>query len=179
MTKENEKVYTIVAGVNGAVKTTYIQQNRERFEKVVDEDALAAEYGSQMLGGREAVRLIETYLHSGESFTQETTLSGMKTCRTIQKAHRLGYHVRLLYINTDSVEECIKRIAYRVAHGGHHIPDELVRKRFQKKESDLNRILRFCDEIHFYENRDRVFYEVRNSLYLTAGEIRNEKKMTI
>jgi len=41
-----------------------------------------------------------------------------------------GYRVKLIYLSLPSVEMEIARVAARVAQGGHHVPEEIVRRRF-------------------------------------------------
>lgn len=41
-----------------------------------------------------------------------------------------GYRVKLIYLSLPSVEMAIERVAARVAQGGHHVPEEIVRRRF-------------------------------------------------
>jgi len=41
-----------------------------------------------------------------------------------------GYQVKLFFLSLVNAEEAIARIAERVAQGGHHVPDEIVRRRF-------------------------------------------------
>jgi predicted ABC-type ATPase len=39
--------------------------------------------------------------------------------------------VKLLFLSLRTPEEAIARVAVRVAQGGHHIPDHVVRRRFE------------------------------------------------
>lgn len=98
-------------------------------------------------------------MEKGISFTQETTLSGARTERTIRRAKERGYTIRLYYIGLDTVEESLGRIANRVAKGGHNIPREDVERRFQSRFADVLRVLPYCDEARFFDN-DNGFVEV-------------------
>ncbi|MDY7573406.1 hypothetical protein [Actimicrobium sp. CCI2.3] len=41
-----------------------------------------------------------------------------------------GYRIKLIFLQLASAEEAIARVAQRVRQGGHHIPEEVIRRRF-------------------------------------------------
>ena len=156
------KLYTIIGGVNGCGKSSLtgaLKAERSDLGLLIDVDKLAAQLGSPVEGGKAAVRKIDQCLEKGISFTQETTLSGARTERTIRRAKERGYTIRLYYIGLDTMEESLGRIANRVAKGGHDIPREDVERRFQSRFADVLRVLPYCDEARFFDN-DNGFVEV-------------------
>ena len=156
------KLYTIIGGVNGCGKSSLtgaLKAERSDLGLLIDVDKLAAQLGSPVEGGKAAVRKIDECLEKGISFTQETTLSGARTERTIRRAKERGYTIRLYYIGLDTMEESRGRIANRVAKGGHDIPREDVERRFQSRFADVLRVLPYCDEARFFDN-DNGFVEV-------------------
>lgn len=156
------KLYTIIGGVNGCGKSSLtgaLKAERSDLGLIIDVDKLAAQLHSPVEGGKAAVRKIDECLEKGISFTQETTLSGARTERTIRRAKERGYTIRLYYIGLDTMEESLGRIANRVAKGGHDIPKEDVERRFQSRFADVLRILPYCDEARFFDN-DNGFVEV-------------------
>lgn len=152
------KHFTILSGVNGVGKSTLagvLASVTDNFGTLVDADRLTVQCGGNKLeGGRQAVRLIDGCIRRGDNFTQETTLSGGKTARTIAEARENGYFVRLYYVAVSSAEESISRIANRVRKGGHDIPEETVRRRFAKRFDDLLRVLPLVDEAVFFDNEN-------------------------
>lgn len=54
------------------------------------------------------------------------------------------------YIAVSSAGESLSRIENRVRKGGHDIPAEYVKRRFE----DLLKILPYCDEAFFYDNEN-------------------------
>ncbi|MBD5139215.1 MAG: hypothetical protein HDT24_07900 [Ruminococcus sp.] len=170
------KKYTIIGGVNGAGKSSLTGVLRGTYSDlgvVVDTDSIIARLGGNKLeGGKTAVSVIDDCLKKGVNFTQETTLSGRKTFRTIVRAKKLDYYIRLYYVGISSAEESSARIANRVRKGGHDIPERDVIRRFENRFDDLARILPYCDEVHFYDN-ENGFAEVgeyRNGSVLLRGE---------
>ena len=156
------KLYTIIGGVNGCGKSSLtgaLKAERSDLGLLIDVDKLAAQLGSPVEGGKAAVRKIDECLEKGISFTQETTLSGARTERTIRRAKERGYTIRLYYIGLDTMEESLGRIANRVAKGGHDIPKKDVERRFSTRFADVLRVLPYCDEARFFDN-DNGFVEV-------------------
>lgn len=156
------KLYTIIGGVNGCGKSSLtgaLKAERSDLGLLIDVDKLAAQLGSPVEGGKAAVRKIDQCLEKGISFTQETTLSGARTERTIRRAKERGYTIRLYYIGLDTMEESLGRIRNRVAKGGHDIPKADVERRFQSRFTDVLRVLPYCDEARFFDN-DNGFVEV-------------------
>ena len=141
------KLYTIIGGVDGCGKSSLAGiLQAERFD-----------LGTVLDGDRPST--IDECLEKGISFTQETTLSGARTERTIRRAKERGYIIRLYYIGLDTMEESLGRIRNRVAKGGHDIPKEDVERRFQSRFADVLRVLPYCDEARFFDN-DNGFVEV-------------------
>lgn len=169
------KRFTILGGVNGVGKSTLagvLKAVSADFGTLVDADRLALRHGGNFEGGREAVELIHECISRGDDFTQETTLSGGKTARTIAEARENGYFVRLYYVALSSAEESLLRIKNRVRKGGHDIPEEVVRRRFAKRFDDLLRILPLVDEAYFFDNENgyvRVA-EYRNGELILSGK---------
>lgn len=141
------KLYTIIGGVNGCGKSSLTGALK----------AERSDLGTVLDGDRPST--IDECLEKGVSFTQETTLSGTRTERTIRRAKDLGYTIRLYYIGLDTVEESLGRIQNRVAKGGHNIPREDVERRFSTRFEDVLRVLPYCDEARFFDN-DNGFVEV-------------------
>ncbi|MBQ8569144.1 MAG: zeta toxin family protein [Oscillospiraceae bacterium] len=152
------KKYTIIAGVNGVGKSSFTGVLAELLNdlgRIIDTDSITAKLeGNKLLGGKEAVRAISSCIDKGISFTQETTLSGTRTIKTIKKAIEKDYYIRLYYIGVSSAEESIKRIKNRVEKGGHDISSEDVRRRYAKRFDDLAAVLPYCSEVHFYDNEN-------------------------
>ena len=172
------KLYTIIGGVNGVGKSSLTGVLKSRMTDlgvIVDVHKLTAQMGGNALaGGKVAVRMIEDCIEKGISFTQETTLSGHRTERTAQRVREAGYRVRLFYVGLDTAEESKRRIANRVARGGHDIRPEDVERRFSNRWEAVGKILPYCEEAVFYDN-DNGFVQIasyRNGELILEGEYR-------
>ena len=135
------KTYTIIAGVNGAGKsslTGVLRTEITNLGKIIDVDKIIAQCNGNMVeGGKKSVALIDDCLDKEICFTQETTLSGHRVLNTVKKAIDKGYYIRLYYVGLNTVEESLLRIENRVKKGGHNIPDEDVIRRFGNDSSLL------------------------------------------
>lgn len=134
-----KKLY-VIAGCNGAGKTTAsytILPEILDCKEFVNADEIArgiSPFQPEKVGieaGRVMLNRINNLLKAGESFAFETTLSTRSYVKFIEKARQLGYQVTCLFFILDSEELAIYRVATRVKEGGHHIPEEVIRRRYK------------------------------------------------
>lgn len=167
------KRFTVIGGVNGVGKSS-LTGVLSRFDSslgvIVNADDLTKIYGSGLKGGKAALGIVSHCLENDMHFSQETTLSGKRVLRTIQAAKNKGYHIRLIYVALCSAEESLLRIENRVRKGGHDIPVEDVKRRFQNRFEDLAKVLPYCDEVHFFDNENGFVF---------VGEYRDEQLFTV
>lgn len=174
------KTYTIVAGVNGAGKsslTGVLRTEITNLGKIVDVDKMIVKCGGNIIeGGKKSIELIDDCLKKEICFTQETTLSGHRILNTVKKAIEKGYYIRLYYVGLNTVEESLARIENRVKKGGHNIPDSDVKRRFGKRFEDLAIVLQYCDEATFYDNENGfvAVAEYKNGEVLQIGNLKPE-----
>ena len=60
----------------------------------------------------------------------ETTLSGRTYAGLIRNWRAAGYAVHIVFLRLPTVDEAIERVAQRVRLGGHHVPEDTIRRRF-------------------------------------------------
>lgn len=134
-----KKLY-VIAGCNGAGKTTAsytILPEILDCKEFVNADEIArgiSPFQPEKVGieaGRMMLKRIKNLLEAGESFAFETTLSTRSYVTFIEKAKQLGYQVTCLFFLLDSEELAISRVATRVKEGGHHIPEDVIRRRYK------------------------------------------------
>lgn len=98
---------------------------------------------------------IEAFVRRGESFSFETTLSGRGYARRIEEWKRLGYRIELIFLSLPTPELPIKRVAERVAQGGHDVPEETIRRRFWIGRRNFDLLYKpLADSWLLYDNRD-------------------------
>jgi predicted ABC-type ATPase len=71
------------------------------------------------------------------------------------EAEAQGFIVELVYVCVDNPERSIKRVRERAAKGGHYVPDEDVRRRYERSLQNLPDVLRRAHNAVVYENSGR------------------------
>jgi predicted ABC-type ATPase len=136
---ENRRIL-IIAGPNGAGKSTFAREflpNEAQCTEFVNADLIAAGLSpfdparAAVRAGRLMLQEIDRHEAAGTSFAFETTLSGLTYARRIPRWREAGYRVKLIFLRLPTVELAISRVAARVQQGGHDIPDEVIRRRFE------------------------------------------------
>lgn len=134
-----KKLY-IISGCNGAGKTTAsytILPEILDCKEFVNADEIAkglSPFRPEKAGieaGRLMLKRIKLLLDSGENFAFETTLSTKSYVNFIEKAKEENYQVTCLFFWLHSVELAISRVATRVQEGGHNIPEDVIRRRYE------------------------------------------------
>lgn len=82
------RIYTIIGGVDGVGKSSLsgvLSAESSDLGIIIDTDRITTELGGDRInGGKTAISLIDSCLEKGVNFTQETTLSGVRTLKTIR-----------------------------------------------------------------------------------------------
>lgn len=87
-------------------------------------------------------------------FTIETVLSDRRKLEYIKSAKNLGYRIYLYFVSTKDVEINIKRVSQRVSLGGHNVPEDKIRSRYQKSLEILFDTLKLCDRAYLFDNSE-------------------------
>jgi predicted ABC-type ATPase len=152
-------VVWLIAGINGAGKTTlYEEFLRPSFSaEFVNADQIAlARWGEQAREhGYEAGRLAEArrraLLEKRISFVAETVFSHPSKLELIRDLRAAGYRVHLIYVHVP-LPLARRRVATRVALGGHDVPAEKIRKRYTRVVANLLAAIPLVDRAYLYDN---------------------------
>ena len=160
----------IIAGCNGAGKTTAsmtILPKALLVREFVNADEIAKGLspfnpeGVAIEAGRLMLERIDCLLKRGESFSIETTLATRSYINLVRRAHAEGYQVHLIYFWLKSPELAMQRVAERVAHGGHNIPQDVIVRRYSAGISNLfNLFVNEVDSWMIYDNSDNDREEI-------------------
>ena len=159
---ENKSFY-LFAGVNGAGKTTLFNAMNGNVKKSfrINSDEIVREIGKwnseldQVKAAKIAIGLRNEWMEKGNSFNEETTLTGKTILKLIDKVREKNYKLHLFYVGVGSPDISKERIKKRVADGGHHIPDEVVDKRYKESLKNFEKILKKFDNVVVYDNSVR------------------------
>ncbi len=160
----------------GLAKSTLTATLREGLSApIIDPDAIARDLRPDNPGqaaveaGREALKRQAAHLDAGSSFIIETTLSGATILQLMEQARRRGFVVRLIFVALDNPWTNIKRVAERVANGGHYVPDEDVLRRYDRSMRNLARAIELADRAILFDNS--TDQGPREALAIDAGQI--------
>ena len=137
---EAPKRILIIAGPNGAGKTTFAREflpNEANVPTFINADLIAAGLNpfqpenEAMRAGRLMLQMIDERVRAGDSFAFETTLSGRGYASSIPRWQAQGYRVELYYLRLPSADVAVDRVRRRVREGGHNIPEDVIRRRFE------------------------------------------------
>ncbi|MBD2772280.1 hypothetical protein [Iningainema tapete] len=90
----------------------------------------------------------------------------------MREAKQKGWEVNLIYIGIDNVEVNIDRVAQRVVEGGHNVPIEDIRRRYERSLQNLPTALQLADNISIYDNSSSVGHQ--NLLTIENGRINQQ-----
>jgi predicted ABC-type ATPase len=153
----------VLAGVNGAGKSSvaggFLQKQGDIF---FNPDTIAQQIRdlhpdiSLTLANAHAWQigksLLEQAIAGGQDYRFETTLGGRTIAQLLEKAARSGHRLQVWFCGLASADLHIRRVAARVAHGGHDIPVEKIHERWTRSRENLIRLLPLIDHLRVYNN---------------------------
>jgi predicted ABC-type ATPase len=155
---DTRPIVLALAGSNGAGKSTFYETFlAESGLRFVNADVLSASLNVTAYEAAElASSLRSALVAQRESFIFETVLSdpvGEKVDQ-LSTYSALGYTVVLIFIQIDSPDESIRRVAMRASQGGHDVPDEKILARFARTQANLKRAIERLPYVIVYSNDD-------------------------
>lgn len=137
----------ILSGPNGAGKTTFANEFlpiEAECLNFINADLIAQGLSPfqpdkmALEAGRLMIRRINDCVRKNESFAFETTLSGKGYIKKITEWKKQQYEIIIYFFKLPSVEFAMERVKLRVAHGGHNIPEQDIRRRFERSWHNFN-----------------------------------------
>lgn len=106
---------------------------------------------------REEIKQLHAALDHGQSIHVETTLAGQgkDQLNLIDRAHKNGFEVTLLYLALKNAKIAITRVHERVKKGGHGVLDEVVKKRYSQSNHSLPAVAFKSDNVVIYDNSQK------------------------
>lgn len=142
------KKILIIAGPNGAGKTTNalsLQPNLLKLYEFINADEIARGLAPlhpesvALSASKLMVKRLRELLASNKNFAFETTAAGTNYLKYLEEAKAKDYEINLMFLWLSSPELAIKRVAKRVEAGGHHVPEETIRRRYKRGLENLLR----------------------------------------
>ena len=111
-----------------------------------------SERDANIAAWHEGKRLLEEAVATRRIFAFETTLGGDTMTRLLRHALAEGVEVRMWYVALSTPERHIARVRARVARGGHDIPQDTIRERYERSRVNLIRLLPQLTELRVFDN---------------------------
>ena len=129
----------LIAGPNGAGKSTTAPVLVPPGTEFINADDIATNLRANatesrnpdVLAGRLLLQRMDELEAQHANIAVETTLASRSLAPRIARLREKGYLFSLFYIWLPAPELCIARVASRVRRGGHSIPEDVIRRRYQ------------------------------------------------
>ena len=152
-------VLHLLAGPNGAGKSSYVHDvlGPVTYLPFINADEIAAERwpGAQAEHAYEAARLAEVQrrakIAEGSSFISETVFSHPSKIQLVADAVDAGYLVHLHVIMVP-VELTVRRVLERVRRGGHAVPEQKIRDRYDRLWDHVRQAISIADVAEVFDN---------------------------
>lgn len=159
-------VFWLLAGPNGSGKSTLaahglfdrLLQTPETSQPLVriNPDAIARSLPESSDRALKAAQLadaeVDRLIAARCSLLVETVLSTDKFLARVKAAKSAGFRVGLIYVVLRDPDLNVGRVAQRVALGGHDVPEDRVRARWQRSLSLLPRFAQLADVVQVWDN---------------------------
>lgn len=170
------KVFYLIGGANGSGKTTLAREligdNPEI--KFLNSDDIAKNYNvPHMQAGKMLISQMNDVFDMHASFAYETTLAGTFHNKIIKRAKSDGYHIVFLYVFLPSVEQNIARVRQRVALGGHDVPEETIRRRYDASLIHVQQACCDADQWEIYNNGGAKYELLAHGIHQDAIVVNN------
>jgi len=168
----DEPFVLVVAGPNGSGKSTltnYLLESGIDFGNYINPDEIALTLDlpepqrsvqAQSIADFERDRC----LRQGLSFSFETVMSHPSKVELMIRAHDAGYQVTLFFVATSDPEINVRRVENRVSSGGHDVPHDRIRARYERSLSLLCHAALVADHTVVFDNSALVGYPAHRNL---------------
>ncbi len=141
----------VLAGPNGAGKTTVARplvRDELGITTFVNADVIAQGLSgfdpaaAALAAGRLMLAQMAALAAAASDFAFETTLASRTFAPWLLARQQQGYDVLLVFVWVKSPELSIQRVAERVRTGGHDVPADTIRRRYQRGLDNFHRMYR-------------------------------------
>lgn len=150
----------LLAGPNGAGKSTLYQVQIAPMFKgpflnadVIQRDELqdpspaAAYRAAEIAADRRAA-----HLEAGRGFATETVFSHPSKLDLVRQAKARGFTVILFHVGVDRADLSVARVGARVEEGGHPVPEDKIRARYDRNGPLIRQAMLLSDQGHVFDN---------------------------
>lgn len=99
---------------------------------------------------------LKTSIVEGTNFAFESTLGGSSITGLLKDGARAGSRVRVWFVALADAEMHIERVRARAAGGGHAIPEDKIRERYDSSREHVRQLLSIAYEVRVFDNSETV-----------------------
>ena len=168
----------MLAGPNGSGKSTlyetriapkfavpFINADVIQRDELQNNDVNAAYEAAQIAADRRAA-----LLNAGKSFATETVFSHPSKLDLITDAKTRGYRVMTFHISVEHPDLSVARVGERVKEGGHPVPEDKIRNRYDRSGPLIRQAILQSDVGHVFDN-SRLNQPPQRALTFSAGSL--------
>ena len=150
----------VVAGPNGSGKSTFALNYLPTYAgsiEYVNPDLMAQGLSptdirlAAIKAGKLTLTRIARLIAAGQPFGFETTLSGRGHLKLLAKAKDAGYAINLYYLWMPEPAMLPMRIRHRVLDGGHDVPPDDVKRRYERSRTNLREYMSLADKVYVFD----------------------------
>jgi predicted ABC-type ATPase len=153
-------VATMIAGPNGSGKTTLTDAltrqgivfgeyfNADDIAKTLTGDSMSIALAAQA----EVRSRREAALRESRDYCFETVMSHPSHIDHLRDARNAGFETRLIFVATENPDINLGRVANRVLHGGHEVPEDRVVARYHRCLANLPAAVQMADYSLIFDN---------------------------
>ena len=142
----------IFAGPNGSGKSTVTKGLPVTGVYVNADDIKKASGCSDLAAAQEAEKIRHILLDGRQDFTFETVLSTDRNLELLQQAKEAVYEIQAVFVLTCDKEINVCRVRERVSAGGHDVPEDKIRSRYDRSLINLAKLVRIADRTRIIDN---------------------------
>jgi predicted ABC-type ATPase len=173
----------VIAGPNGSGKTTLTNRLRSLgfdFGTYINADEIAAKWQTDDAAAPpeasrkaqiEADRQRRELLARRGSYSFETVMSHPSKIDEMLEARALGYEVSLYFVGVDDPLINVRRVAQRVARGGHDVPEDKIVARYHRTMELLPKAMIAANRSVIFDNSDLIDGVVRVASAKSDGRV--------
>lgn len=150
----------LLAGPNGAGKSTlyqtrvapgfagpFINADIIQRDELLDL-SMEASYRAARIAQARRIEMLE----AGQSFATETVFSHPSKLEVIESARAHGYLVVVMHVGVDSPDLSVGRVRSRTEEGGHDVPEEKIRARYERGQPLIREAVLRADRGMVFDN---------------------------
>ncbi len=147
----------VFAGPNGSGKSTVTDLVDKKGVYINADEIKALLKCSDLDAANQAKSMRERCVAEHKDFTFETVMSTPMNLDLLKRAKENGFFIRCCYVLTTSSDVNVTRVQNRVNNGGHGVPVDKIRIRYDRALALVPEVISVCDICNIYDNTIEPF----------------------